>query len=105
MASSSETSETTTSPAVDARDVCDVAIVGAGPGGLDAALALQRRGYDVRVFERREAFRPAGVAVFIWPHGLEHLKRIDAATCARGRRRVSGAREIPRRVFMRRART
>jgi len=83
MASSSETSETTTSPAVDARDVCDVAIVGAGPGGLAAALALQRRGYDVRVFERREAFRPAGVAVFIWPHGLEHLKRIDAATCAR----------------------
>ena len=44
--------ETTTSPAVDARDVCDVAIVGAG-GGLAAALALQRRGYDVRVFERR----------------------------------------------------
>ena len=83
MASSSETSETTTSPAVDARDVCDVAIVGAGPGGLAAALALQRRGYDVRVFERREAFRPAGVAVFIWPHGLEHLKQIDAATCAR----------------------
>ena len=83
MASSSETSETTTVPAVDARDVCDVAIVGAGPGGLAAALALQRRGYDVRVFERREAFRPAGVAVFIWPHGLEHLKRIDAATCAR----------------------
>lgn len=68
---------------MDARDVCDVAIVGAGPGGLAAALALQRRGYDVRVFERREAFRPAGVAVFIWPHGLEHLKRIDAATCAR----------------------
>ena len=21
--------------------------------------------------------------MFIWPHGLEHLKRIDAATCAR----------------------
>jgi salicylate hydroxylase len=83
MASSAETSETTTSPAVDARDVCDVAIVGAGPGGLAAALALQRRGYDVRVFERREAFRPAGVAVFIWPHGLQHLKRIDPETCAR----------------------
>ena len=50
------------------------------PAAFAAALALQRRGYDVRVFERREAFRPAGVAVFIWPHGLEHLKRIDAAT-------------------------
>ena len=82
-ASKTRASETTTSPVDDARDVCDVAIVGAGPGGLAAALALQRQGYDVRVFEQREAFRPAGVAVFIWPHGLQHLKRIDPETCAR----------------------
>ena len=82
-ASKTRASETTTSPVADARDVCDVAVVGAGPGGLAAALALQRQGYDVRVFEQREAFRPAGVAVFIWPHGLQHLKRIDPETCAR----------------------
>jgi salicylate hydroxylase len=82
-ASKTRASETTTSPVDDARDVCDVAVVGAGPGGLAAALALQRQGYDVRVFEQREAFRPAGVAVFIWPHGLQHLKRIDPETCAR----------------------
>ena len=47
-------------PAVDDDNVCDVAI-GAGPGGLAAALALQRQGLDVRVFEQREEFRLAGV--------------------------------------------
>ena len=61
----------------------DVAIVGAGPGGLATALALQSAGLDVRVFEQREEFRPAGVAIFIWPHGLNALKSIDAATCDR----------------------
>ena len=67
----------------DAGDVVDVAIVGAGPGGLATALALQSAGLDVRVFEQREEFRPAGVAIFIWPHGLNALKSIDAATCDR----------------------
>jgi salicylate hydroxylase len=71
------------SPSARDDDACDVAIVGAGPGGLAAALALQRAGLDVRVFEQREAFKPAGVAIFIWPHGLNHLRAIDAATCDR----------------------
>ncbi len=62
---------------------CDVAIVGAGPGGLATALALQKQGLHVQVFEQRTEFRPTGVAVFIWPHGLQHLKTIDAATCDR----------------------
>lgn len=70
-------------PAVDDDNVCDVAIVGAGPGGLAAALALQRQGLDVRVFEQREEFRPAGVAIFIWPHGLNALKSFDPETTER----------------------
>ena len=44
---------------------------------------FQSAGLDVRVFEQREEFRPAGVAIFIWPHGLNALKSIDAATCDR----------------------
>ena len=70
-------------PAVEDENVCDVAIVGAGPGGLAAALALQRAGLDVRVFEQREEFRPAGVAIFIWPHGLNALKSFDPVSCER----------------------
>ena len=50
---------------------------------MATALALQSAGLDVRVFEQREEFRPAGVAIFIWPHGLNALKSIDAATCDR----------------------
>ena len=68
---------------VEDENVCDVAIVGAGPGGLAAALALQRAGLDVRVFEQREEFRPAGVAIFIWPHGLNALKSFDPVSCER----------------------
>ncbi len=59
---------------------CDVAVVGAGPGGLATAIALQRAGVDVVVFEQRERIRPAGVAVFIWPHGLRNLRAICAET-------------------------
>ena len=68
---------------VEDENVCDVAIVGAGPGGLAAALALQRAGLDVRVFEQREEIRPAGVAIFIWPHGLNALKSFDPVSCER----------------------
>ena len=68
---------------VEDENVCDVAIVGAGPGGLATALALQRAGLDVRVFEQREEFRPAGVAIFIWPHGLNALKSFDPVSCER----------------------
>jgi hypothetical protein len=36
-------------------------------------------GLDMRVFEKRETFRPAGGAGAIspWPHALSHLKSID----------------------------
>ncbi|MBB4007753.1 FAD-dependent oxidoreductase [Allorhizobium taibaishanense] len=42
-----------------------VAVVGAGPGGLSAALALTAKGYDVRIFERHQAPRPLGGAVLL----------------------------------------
>lgn len=42
-----------------------VAIVGAGPGGLSAALALNAKGYDVRIFERHQSPRPLGGAVLL----------------------------------------
>lgn len=42
-----------------------VAIVGAGPGGLSAALSLTDQGYDVRVFERHPQAKPIGGAVML----------------------------------------
>lgn len=42
-----------------------VAIIGAGPGGLAAALAFHRSGHEVRLFERQEAVQPLGGAVLL----------------------------------------
>ncbi|NHO67403.1 FAD-dependent monooxygenase [Aestuariicella hydrocarbonica] len=42
-----------------------VAIVGAGPGGVSAALALIKQGFDVRIFERNLEPKPLGGAVLL----------------------------------------
>ncbi|PWE28580.1 FAD-dependent monooxygenase [Pararhodobacter marinus] len=42
-----------------------VAIVGAGPGGLSAAIAFLQAGYDVRIFERAAQPKPLGGAVLL----------------------------------------
>lgn len=57
---------------------CDVGVVGAGPAGLVLAHALRSRGLNVKVYERRQAFEPAGAAIFLWPFALSSLRAIDA---------------------------
>jgi 2-polyprenyl-6-methoxyphenol hydroxylase-like FAD-dependent oxidoreductase len=42
-----------------------VAVVGAGPGGLAAALAFHRYGHEVRLFERQDSVKPLGGAVLL----------------------------------------
>lgn len=42
-----------------------VAIAGGGPGGISAALALIKAGYDVRIFERKSDLKPIGGAVLL----------------------------------------
>jgi 2-polyprenyl-6-methoxyphenol hydroxylase-like FAD-dependent oxidoreductase len=51
----------------------DVAVAGAGPGGLAAALALHRQGHTVTVFERFEQARPLGSGLILQPTGLAVL--------------------------------
>ncbi|CAH0264249.1 6-hydroxynicotinate 3-monooxygenase precursor [Pseudomonas sp. 22 E 5] len=42
-----------------------VAIIGAGPGGVSAALALHRQGYDVRLYEKSPEPKPLGGGVLL----------------------------------------
>jgi len=51
-------------------------IIGAGIGGLAAAVALQRAGLAVRVFERSPAVREAGAGLSLWPNALRALGKL-----------------------------
>ncbi|KQY01289.1 hypothetical protein ASD37_30060 [Mycobacterium sp. Root135] len=53
-----------------------VVIVGAGIGGLTAAIALQRSGFDVRVVERAPAFGEVGAGVQLGPNATRVLIRL-----------------------------
>ncbi|MEZ5564048.1 MAG: FAD-dependent monooxygenase [Gammaproteobacteria bacterium] len=68
-----------------AGNVADIIIIGAGIGGLTAALALQRTGQRVRVFERAAAFAEVGAGLTVGPnmlHGLAHLGLGEAVRAA-----------------------
>jgi 2-polyprenyl-6-methoxyphenol hydroxylase-like FAD-dependent oxidoreductase len=60
-----------------------VTIIGAGPGGLSAALALSKLGIAVGVFERAREFRPIGAALLgMNIAAYESLKAIGGETLA-----------------------
>ncbi|HEX9174433.1 MAG TPA: FAD-dependent monooxygenase, partial [Telluria sp.] len=59
---------------------CDVAIIGAGIGGLTLALGLHAAGISCRVYESAAEIKPLGVGINILPHAvreLEHLGLLD----------------------------
>jgi len=64
-------------PAPQGVSSCDVAVVGAGPSGLGAAIACARAGLDVVVFERlsnrRLSHHPDGGTLFAFP-GVVSMK-------------------------------
>jgi 2-polyprenyl-6-methoxyphenol hydroxylase-like FAD-dependent oxidoreductase len=54
-------------------------VVGAGIGGLAAAVALRRAGWDVRVLERAESPRELGFALALAPNALKALRELGLA--------------------------
>jgi len=61
-----------------------IVIIGAGIGGLTAALALLRRGFRPVVYERAPVAREIGAGVIIWPNARRALRdlEIDEALAA-----------------------
>ena len=54
----------------------EIIVVGAGIGGLAAALALQRAGQKVTVFEQAETLGEVGAGLSISPNGAPGLKSL-----------------------------
>jgi 2-polyprenyl-6-methoxyphenol hydroxylase-like FAD-dependent oxidoreductase len=79
-------------------------VVGAGIGGLTAAVAVRRRGWTVTVLERARALEPAGAGLGIGPNALHALDAIGlgaevrrfSAVQGRGGVRRSGGRWLVR---------
>ncbi len=74
-------------------------IAGGGIGGLVAALALDRIGYRVTVFEAAQQIRALGVGINLQPHAvlfLDELGLLDAAARDRHRDRLAALRQQAR---------
>jgi 2-polyprenyl-6-methoxyphenol hydroxylase-like FAD-dependent oxidoreductase len=54
-------------------------IVGAGIGGLAAAVAVRRAGWDVRIFERASSPRELGFALALAPNAVAALRELGVA--------------------------
>ena len=55
-------------------------IIGAGIGGLAAAIALRRAGYAVQVFEHAQELREIGAGLTLWPNAVNALRKLGLAT-------------------------
>jgi 2-polyprenyl-6-methoxyphenol hydroxylase-like FAD-dependent oxidoreductase len=55
-----------------------VLIIGGGIGGLVAAVALDRAGFDVHVFEATQSVAPLGVGINLLPHCVRVLDQFGA---------------------------
>ena len=57
------------------KSTLSAVVVGAGIGGLAAAVALRRIGVDAHVYERASTMRGnAGTGIAIWPNGVKALR-------------------------------
>src|SRR5215213_6920039 len=57
-----------------------VAVLGAGPAGMAAALGALKAGHDVVVYERYREARPAGNILNLWPPPLKALRALGVDT-------------------------
>ncbi|WP_055481854.1 FAD-dependent monooxygenase [Sphaerimonospora mesophila] len=61
-----------------------IVVVGAGLGGVAAAVGLHRLGHQVTLFERGAELREAGTGIVVMPNGLRALDTLGLAEDVRG---------------------
>ncbi|MCX5529658.1 FAD-dependent monooxygenase [Streptomyces sp. NBC_00006] len=77
-----------------------VAVVGAGPAGMAAALSAHQAGHEVTLFERHAQTRPAGNILNLWPAPIKALGLLGVdiedlgAPCQSEFRNVRGKRRV-----------
>ena len=62
----------------------DILIIGAGMGGLTAALSLHDQGFSVRLFESVPELRPLGVGINLLPHAVRELEELGLRPAVEG---------------------
>lgn len=67
-----------------------VAVIGAGIGGLTAAVGLQQAGAEVEVFERAGVLKPAGAGLSVFGNGLTALDAIGLGAGLRAQSAAAG---------------
>src|SRR6476646_6943765 len=60
-----------------------IIIIGGGPGGLTAAIALRQAGFHPMVFEQAAELHPAGSGLTLWPNAMKALGRLQLAEAVR----------------------
>src|SRR5215213_9339422 len=74
-----------------------IVIIGGGIGGLAAALALRREGFEIAVYERAPALLEVGAAIAVWPNAFRVLERLGLGGDVLGRAgRINRARWLDR---------
>jgi 2-polyprenyl-6-methoxyphenol hydroxylase-like FAD-dependent oxidoreductase len=62
-----------------------VTVVGAGIGGLGAAIGLRREGHEVVVLERTAQFAPVGAGITLFANAMGALERLGAGAAVRAK--------------------
>ena len=52
-------------------------IIGAGIGGLTTAIALEQKGFSVRIFEQATALKPVGAGIILASNAMQVFDKLD----------------------------
>jgi 2-polyprenyl-6-methoxyphenol hydroxylase-like FAD-dependent oxidoreductase len=69
----------------------EAAIIGAGIGGLAAAIALEQGGWQTTVYEAAQELRPLGAGLSIWPNGVRTMRDLGLAEFVDAAPKTGGA--------------